>query len=77
MAGLGGDVNYWRTEANGAMYHPLVGKFIGALKFRMGYVDGYGGDVVRLSDRFFEGADTFRASKSRASARAICPAIPV
>lgn len=60
MAGLGGDVNYWRTEANGAMYHPLVGKFIGALKFRMGYVDGYGGDVVRLSDRFFEGADTFR-----------------
>ncbi len=59
-AGLGGDVNYWRTEANGAVYHPLVGKFIGALKFRMGFVDGYGGDTVRLSDRFFEGADTFR-----------------
>ena len=60
LAGLGGDVHYWRTEAAGAYYHPIIGRFIGALKFRAGYVDGYAGDAVRLSDRFFEGADTFR-----------------
>ncbi|MBI1366398.1 MAG: outer membrane protein assembly factor BamA [Alphaproteobacteria bacterium] len=60
VAGLGGSVNYYRTEVSGAYYHPVVGKFIGALKFRAGYVDGYGGDSVRLSDRFFEGAETFR-----------------
>lgn len=60
FAGLGGDVNYWRSEVSAAAYHPIVGKFIGALKVRGGYVDGYGGDTVRLSDRFFEGASTFR-----------------
>lgn len=60
VAGLGGDVNYWRTQLSGAYYHPIVGGFIGALKLRAGYVDGYAGDTVRLSDRFFEGATTFR-----------------
>lgn len=60
LAGLGGDVNYHRSEFSGAYYHPLVRGFVGAFKFRSGYVDGYGGDSVRLSDRFFEGATTFR-----------------
>lgn len=60
VAGLGGDVNYYQTEVNGAYYHPIIGGFIGALKGRAGYIDGYGGDDVRLSDRFFEGASTFR-----------------
>lgn len=60
LAGLGGDVNYLRTEFTGAYYHPIVGGFVGAVKMRGGYVDGYAGDTVRLSDRFFEGATTFR-----------------
>ncbi|MHA7873429.1 MAG: BamA/TamA family outer membrane protein, partial [Hyphococcus sp.] len=60
FAGAGGDVNYYRAEGSGAWYHPIVGEFIGALKFRVGYIDGYAGDIVRLSDRFFEGAATFR-----------------
>jgi outer membrane protein insertion porin family len=42
------------------VYQRLVGKFIGAIKLRAGYVDGYAGDSVRLADRFFEGASTFR-----------------
>jgi outer membrane protein insertion porin family len=60
IAGLGGDVNYYQTEINAAYYHPLFAKFTGALKGRAGYIDGYAGDTVRLSDRFFEGASTFR-----------------
>ncbi len=60
FAGLGGDVNYYQTEFSGAYYHPLIGKFVGVLKGRAGYIDGYGGDDVRLSDRFFEGASSFR-----------------
>jgi len=60
VAGLGGDVNYWRSEVTGAYYVPLIAKFVGALKLRAGYVDGFAGDTVRLSDRFFEGASTFR-----------------
>lgn len=60
VAGLGGDVNYHRSEFSGAYYHPLFKGFVGAFKFRAGYVDGFAGDAVRLSDRFFEGATTFR-----------------
>ncbi|MEO0400217.1 MAG: outer membrane protein assembly factor BamA [Pseudomonadota bacterium] len=60
FAGLGGDVNYLRSEGFAAFYKRLFGGFIGKLQFRSGYVDGYGGDDVRIQDRFFEGASTFR-----------------
>ena len=60
FAGVGGDVNYYQGEATGAYYHPIVFGLVGALKGRAGYIEGYGGDDVRLSDRFFEGASSFR-----------------
>ncbi len=60
FAGAGGDVNYVRSEFSSAYYHRIFRGFIGALKFRAGYIEGYAGDDVRLSDRFFEGASTFR-----------------
>ena len=60
FAGLGGDVNYLRSEGSGAIYQRLFGGFIAKLQGRVGYVTGYGGDDVRLQDRFFEGASTFR-----------------
>ena len=60
LAGLGGDVQFYKTETRSAYYHPVYRNFIGALKFRAGYIDGYAGDNVRISDRFFEGASTFR-----------------
>lgn len=60
FAGLGGDVNYWRSEGLAAYYRPIYKGFIGKIQIRGGYVDGYGGDNVRIQDRFFEGAGTFR-----------------
>lgn len=60
VAGLGGDVNYHRTEINGAYYRPIYKGFIGKLQIRGGYIDGFAGDNVRLQDRFFEGAGSFR-----------------
>lgn len=60
IAGLGGDVQYLRSEASGAYYHPIIGGFIGKLQLRGGYITGFGGDDVRLQDRFYEGADSFR-----------------
>ena len=60
FAGLGGDVNYYQGEVTGAYYKRLLLGLVGALKGRAGYIDGYGGDDVRLSDRFFEGASSFR-----------------
>jgi outer membrane protein insertion porin family len=60
VAGLGGDVKYIRTEASGAIYRPLFGGLVGKFQLRGGYTDGFGGDPVRLQDRFYEGADSFR-----------------
>ncbi|MFZ5618570.1 MAG: outer membrane protein assembly factor BamA [Pseudomonadota bacterium] len=60
VAGLGGDVQYLRSEALGAYYQPLFAGFVGKLQLRGGYITGYGGDAVRLQDRFYEGADSFR-----------------
>jgi len=60
FAGVGGDVNYYRAQINGAYYQSLFAGLVGALKINGGYIDGYGGDDVRLSDRFFEGAGSFR-----------------
>jgi outer membrane protein insertion porin family len=60
IAGLGGDVQYLRTEGQGAYYQPLFGGFVGKVQLRAGYVTGWGGDDVRLQDRFYEGADSFR-----------------
>jgi outer membrane protein insertion porin family len=60
VAGLGGDVQYLRTEATGAIYRRLFGGFIGKLQLRGGYITGFGGDDIRLQDRFYEGADSFR-----------------
>ncbi|MEZ5915605.1 MAG: outer membrane protein assembly factor BamA [Parvularculaceae bacterium] len=60
VAGLGGDVQYLRNELNGAYYQKLFGGFVGKIQLRGGYITGYGGDDVRLQDRFYEGADSFR-----------------
>ena len=60
FAGVGGDVNFVRTVGSAAYYKRLYKGFIGKLQLRAGYIEGYNGDTVRLQDRFFEGAGTFR-----------------
>lgn len=60
VAGLGGDVKYYQAEMQAAYYRPIIAGFIGSLRGRAGWIDGYGGDEIRLSDRFFEGASSFR-----------------
>ncbi len=60
FAGLGGDVSYWRMNAEGRAYYPitekitLIGRVIG------GHIQGWGGDDVRLLDMFFRGGETIR-----------------
>jgi len=60
VAGLGGDVYYYQGEIQSAYYKPIFAGFVGSLRLRAGYIEGYGGDSVRLQDRFFEGASSFR-----------------
>ena len=60
FAGLGGDVQYIRVQAEGRAYYPiydkvtLVGRVIG------GHIEGWGGDDVRLLDMFYKGGETVR-----------------
>lgn len=53
-------MKYYQAETTAAYYRPIIAGFIGSLRARAGWIDGYGGDEVRLSDRFFEGASSFR-----------------
>ena len=60
FAGLGGDAQYWRVNAEGRAYYPvtekitLIGRVIG------GHIEGWGGGDVRLLDAFFKGGETIR-----------------
>jgi outer membrane protein insertion porin family len=60
VAGLGGEVNYLRTELEGGAYYGLWGGFRATARLEAGYIFGWGGDDVRLNDRFFKGGSSFR-----------------
>jgi outer membrane protein insertion porin family len=60
FAGLGGDVNYVKTEVEGGWYHGFNKDFRLALLGTAGYVGGWGGDTVRINDRFYKGGNSFR-----------------
>ncbi|MDB5456425.1 MAG: outer membrane protein assembly factor BamA [Caulobacter sp.] len=60
LAGFGGEVNYLRSEAEGAWYHGFNKDFVFSASGSGGYIDGWGGDNVRINDRFYKGGQTFR-----------------
>ena len=59
FAGLGGQ-RYIRSQTDGAWYYGFTPKWILSVQGRAGYISGWGGNVVRINDRFFEGGDSFR-----------------
>ena len=60
LAGVGGDVNYFRSVVDGRGYYPLAPKIILVDRVQGGVIDGWGGDDVRLTDLFFKGGETIR-----------------
>lgn len=60
LAGLGGDVNYVRTETNATWYHGFTPDLVFSAEVSAGYISGWGGDPIRINDRFFKGGNTFR-----------------
>ena len=60
LAGLGGDVNYIRSEVEGTAYYGFRPNWVLQVGGQAGYIDGWGGDRVRINDRFFRGGYTFR-----------------
>lgn len=60
LAGVGGDVNYLKTEVEGGWYYGFSPSFIFSATGSLGYVDGWNGDTVRINDRFYKGGNSFR-----------------
>ncbi len=60
IAGLGGEVNFLRTEVEGGVYYGLPFGFRATGRMEAGYIMGWGGDDVRVNDRFFKGGSSFR-----------------
>lgn len=60
FAGIGGDVNYIKTEAEVEAYWGITPEWVVTAKAQTGYVAGWGGDPVRINDRFFKGGNSFR-----------------
>jgi outer membrane protein insertion porin family len=60
FAGVGGDVNYVRSDLEGGWYHGFTKDFILSLTASTGYVVGWAGDSVRINDRYFRGGLSFR-----------------
>ena len=63
FAGVGGDTQFMRHEVNGSYYYPFTPNWVLNLAGRVGYITGWGGEDVRLFDRFFLGGQTLRGFK--------------
>ena len=60
FAGIGGDVNYVKTEAEVSAYWGITPNWVVTAAASTGYVSGWGGDPIRINDRFFKGGNSFR-----------------
>lgn len=65
VAGLGGDVKFYRATVDARAYHELVPSLgiVGMLRVRGGAVTSWGGKDVRIFDSFFKGGETLRGFK--------------
>jgi outer membrane protein insertion porin family len=59
FAGLGGDVNFVKSDLEGAWYHGFAKDLVLAVTGTAGYVTGWAGDSVRINDRYFHGGLDF------------------
>lgn len=60
IAGLGGDVQYFRLSAEGRGYYPITEKITLVGRVIAGDIEGWGDQDVRLLDLFFKGGETVR-----------------
>ncbi len=60
LAGVGGDVKYLKTEADAGWYYGFTKDLVFSATGSFGYIEGWGGDNVRINDRFYRGGTSFR-----------------
>ncbi len=59
FAGLGGDVKYVSTQSDAAWYHGFNKTFILSISGSAGDIQAWGGDHVRINNRFYKGGASF------------------
>jgi outer membrane protein insertion porin family len=61
IAGLGGDVQYLRSEVTGATYRGIFRGVRASVRLSGGYIEPYGDDDrILINNRFFRGGSSFR-----------------
>ena len=60
FAGIGGDVQYLRSDLQANFYRGLLKGVVASAKLYGGYIEGWGGDPIQVNDRFFKGSFDFR-----------------
>ena len=55
-----GDITFLRTTADADYYYNLAEGYVVHSGLTAGYIDGYEGESVRSTDRFYKGASSFR-----------------
>jgi outer membrane protein insertion porin family len=60
VAGFGGNARYLKHEITGTYYHPINEFLVGSLSATAGNIFGFGGEDVRLDERFFVGGRSLR-----------------
>ncbi len=64
FAGLGGDVEWVKGEAEGRYYHPIYNQIVGMLRVRGGAIEGWGSNDVLITDTFSGTSDLVRGFDS-------------
>jgi outer membrane protein insertion porin family len=60
LAGLGGDINFFRNMGDLRLYHEVIPDFVGLLRLQAGNIQAWGGSTLRFSDQFQGGPNYVR-----------------
>jgi outer membrane protein insertion porin family len=60
FAGVGGDVNFIRTQVEGRTYYEIINDVVGVFKLQAGNVSSWGGQQLRMLDHFQMGPNLVR-----------------
>ncbi|MCP5081930.1 MAG: outer membrane protein assembly factor BamA [Alphaproteobacteria bacterium] len=60
LAGVGGDVFFWRVSGKASYFHSITDGVVLNLKGSGGAMDGFNGKFSPVLDRFFKGGNSFR-----------------
>jgi len=64
LAGLGGSEKYFRNQFSYEYYYPLSDQWIASITLKEGFIFGFAGDDVRISERYFLGGGSLRGFDS-------------